>query len=208
MADKSADLIVRVVFAAVLFSGLACARVTPPGEVWIKKFDPPYDDRNLKLQLRIDDWWVGTQDVAILPKGTKFPVVSESCNWDPDKCPSWTLPGDVQLQYGPPTSQDIHRLSKFATCTCKRALFITKDIDFPLFKTSLFTIYVLFLQISLPLILATGYLFSRPRMSVQPLGAAARQTQSAAMDKNTPSNAMKSKMQPLKCGFLVLMAPF
>lgn len=113
MAGKPADLFLSAVLAAVLFSGLACARMTPPGEVWIKKFDPPYDDRTLKLQLRIDDWWVGTQDTAILPKGTKFPVLLESCNYDVSKCPSWTLPADVFFQYGPPTTQDVHRLSKY-----------------------------------------------------------------------------------------------
>ena len=99
--------------AVALFCSCAQARLSPSGEVWITAFDPPYDDRTVKVQLKVLDWWTGSQDVAVLRKGTKFPVLDDNCNWDADKCPSWTLPADVQFEIGPPTTADAHRLSTF-----------------------------------------------------------------------------------------------
>lgn len=98
--------------AAALLFGAAHGRLAPEGEPWSARFDPPYDNRTLRFQLRVYDWWAGGADAAVVPKGTKFPVLDDYCGNDPKVCPAWTLPGDLVLQFGPPTVQDAHRLSE------------------------------------------------------------------------------------------------
>ena len=111
--------LVLVLFAVLAVGGQDVeARLSPPKELWTMRFDPPYDNRTLKLQMRVYDWWLGSQDTAVLPKGTPFPVLDEYCNWDPNVCPSWKLPADVTFQFGSPTVQDAHRLSTLLVIFC------------------------------------------------------------------------------------------
>jgi hypothetical protein len=100
------------VLAAIVLFTTTNATLSPFGQAWIQQFEPPYADTTLKLQLRVYDWWNGAEEKAVVPKGTKFPILDDYCNWDPAKCPSWTLPSDIELQFGAGSPQDSHRLSK------------------------------------------------------------------------------------------------
>ena len=111
MTSRDLKIIPWVLAVISLFS-TSHARLSPPGEAWIQKFEPPNADHTLKLQLRIYDWWTGPREKAVVPKGTKYPIINDSCNLDRSKCPSWTLPSDIELQFGPESPQDTHRLSK------------------------------------------------------------------------------------------------
>ena len=87
------------------------ATLYPEGAAWTVRFDPPYDDSTLRVQLKMYDWWTTFEDVAVLPKGTQLPIVEDDCAADTRTCRQWTVPGDVVFTFGPPTIQDAHRLS-------------------------------------------------------------------------------------------------
>lgn len=111
MTSRDLAVISWLLAGIILFSTVN-ARLSPSGEAWVQQFEPPYADTTLKLQLRVYDWWIGPQEKAVVPKGTKYPILDDYCNWDPEKCPSWTLSSDIELQFGPETPQDSHRISK------------------------------------------------------------------------------------------------
>jgi hypothetical protein len=111
MTSRDLALIGCVLAGLFLFSTVN-ARLTPSGEVWVQQFEPPYADHTIKLQLRVYDWWIGADEKAVVPKGTKYPILDDYCNWNPAKCPSWTLPSDIEIKFGPKSPQDSHRLSK------------------------------------------------------------------------------------------------
>lgn len=108
----SAFNVILAVLASDSCIRTAYALLSPPNQVWVSKFDPPYDNRTLLVELAVYDWWGNYHDSATIPEGTAFPVLDSYCNYDPNKCPSWTTPGDVKFQFGPSTLQDVHHLSK------------------------------------------------------------------------------------------------
>jgi len=105
--------IIPWVLAVISFLSTSYARLSPPGEAWIQKFEPPYADHTLKIQLRNYEWWTGPQEKAVIPKGTEYPIVDEQCSSDRNKCRKWKLPSDIKLYFGPESPQDISRLSKW-----------------------------------------------------------------------------------------------
>jgi hypothetical protein len=98
------------VLCLVLLPYPVIARLEPPGKVWIHGFDPPYDDRTIRMQLKSFDWWNPFQDRAVLPKGTKLPILTDECESKPEVCPTYSLAGDVAIQFGTTTLQDAHRI--------------------------------------------------------------------------------------------------
>jgi hypothetical protein len=111
MTSKDLKIILLGLAGLFLFS-TAHAWLLPSGGVWIQRFDPPSSDQTLMLQLRVYDWWNGDEEKVVVPKGTKYPIVDAGCNGDTTKCPSWALPSDVELTFGPETRQDSHRISE------------------------------------------------------------------------------------------------
>ena len=84
--------------------------LSPAGSIFSAKFEPPYDDSSLQLQLDVVDWWTAFSDTAVLAKGTKIPILVDACATDVSACRSWTVPGDVTLQIGTPTNQAAHSI--------------------------------------------------------------------------------------------------
>lgn len=106
----------RLAAAALLLACMqpraALARLPVDGKFTAARFDPPYDDRTLKLQLKVYDWWGALKDSAVLSKGTKIPIIEDDCANKTSECRTWTVPGDVTMTIETPTRQDTHRLSE------------------------------------------------------------------------------------------------
>lgn len=83
----------------------------PPGEVWVSKFEPPYDNRTLLIELAVYDWWTNAQNNAIMNAGTEFAVLDGN---------PWRLPSNVTLSFGPASPQQEHHLAIFLTDTGTR----------------------------------------------------------------------------------------
>lgn len=87
------------------------ALLSPPGKVWVAKFEPPYDNRTLSIELAVHDWWTSDQNNAVMNAGTELTVL--------DGAP-WKLPNNVNLTFGPASPQEQHHLVIFLTDTGTR----------------------------------------------------------------------------------------
>ena len=117
------------VVLALLAAGTCSGILSPDGEAFSVAFDPPYDDTTLKVQLKVSRWWGPLSDTAVIPKGTKVPVVEDDCADKPSTCRAWTVPGDVTLQLTTPTAREAHRLSRCPPASSRALMFVGGDPD-------------------------------------------------------------------------------
>lgn len=83
------------------------------------RFDPPWDDTTVYLQVTARKWWEPLNEVVTVPKGRKLPVLSEACQAAPETCRQWELPGDVKIAFRTPGgAAAAHRLCEWLLLSC------------------------------------------------------------------------------------------
>lgn len=109
-----------LLLALFIFPIVSESGVLPLNGPWLVEFEPNNDDSILRVQIKVAGWWLPLSQTATLFKGTKIPIITQSCTSDTTSCPFWIVPGDIKFNFATNSIQDAYKMSFFLTDTGAR----------------------------------------------------------------------------------------